>query len=57
MFFEIWKEDIINKMEEEIKKRREAKKLKDQNKKKNQEKNKRKEVQVVKIKTRAVRIL
>ena len=43
MFFDLWKEDFINKMEEERKKRREAMKARKQARQKQKQENKRKE--------------
>ena len=49
MFFDLWKEDFINKMEEERKKRKEAMKARKQARLKQKEENRRKEIQTVKI--------
>ena len=54
MFFEIWKEDFINKMEEERKKRKELIKRRRIVRKKQQEENRRAEKKIEKIVTRAV---
>ena len=57
MFFDLWKEDFINKMEEERKKRKEAMKLRKIARQKQKEENKRKEKkmeEMVKIEPRWV---
>ena len=46
MFFDIWKEDFINRMEEERKKRKAEQKLRRQNRKKNEQSNQRTEKKV-----------
>ena len=54
MFFDLWKEDFINKMEEERKKRKEAMKARKQARQKQKEENRRKEIEIVKIEPRWV---
>ena len=55
MFFDLWKEDFINKMEEERKKRKEALKARKAAKQQMKEQNKRTQKEVVKIIPRWVR--
>ena len=54
MFFEIWKEAFISKMEEERKKKKDQKKERDKIRKKIQEQNQREEIKPEKIKTQTV---
>ena len=54
MFFEIWKEAFISKMEEERKKKKDQKKERDKIRKQMQEQNQREEKKLEKIKTRTV---
>ena len=54
MFFEIWKEAFISKMEEERKKKKDQKKEREKIRKKMQEQNQREEIKLEKIKTRTV---
>ena len=56
MFFDLWKEDFINKMEEERKKRKEAMKARKAAKQQMKEQNRRTQKEVVKIIPRWVRV-